>query len=66
MSANPETLLREAAIDLQRVEDLVREERTVLDLVEKNADFRGILKVITRLEELSCHRVKIRRKAILN
>ena len=63
MSAPTETLLRDAAICLQRVEDQARQ--GILDLGQ-SADFRGIIRVVIRLEELDCEQKKARRVASLN
>ena len=63
MSATTETLLREAAVSLQRVEDQARQ--GTLDL-NQNADLQGIIRVVSRLKDLSCSRAKARRKASWN
>ena len=57
--------LREVAVGLQYIEDLMRQDRLPIDL-QVNPDFQGVLRLVNRLEDLSDHRRRRRNRAKFN
>lgn len=59
------TKLREIAVGLQHVEDLMHQNRLALDL-GVDSDFQGVLRKVNRLENLSLNCRRRRNSAKLN